>query len=106
MFQAFADRRMVVEQELDQWRWLKLCQVLVGETSHRAFECSYHLRRLQRILISPVLNSSTQPVANGHHNQAEQAHEYQYKRHSGDISQTQIVVLHIHRPVQSQIDQV
>jgi len=59
MFQPLADRGMVVEEDFNQRRWLDVSKILVGETSHRTFEYSHHLRRLQRVLIGLILDSPT-----------------------------------------------
>jgi hypothetical protein len=38
MLEAFANGRVVVEEKLNERRWLDIGQVLVGQASHGAFE--------------------------------------------------------------------
>jgi len=104
--EPFADSRMVVKEKLDERRWLDICQVLVGHASHRALEGIHHLCRLQRILVRLVLDGPAQTIADGQHDQSEDAGEQQYIGDSGNIGQCQVVVLAVNSPMQDQVDQV
>jgi len=68
---------MAVEEEFNKRRRLDIGQILVGETSHRAFEWLDHPGGLQRIFISLVLYGPTQAIADGHDDEAKGGGEQQ-----------------------------
>ena len=57
MLQAFIDGSMVVEEKLDDRRWLGIGEVLICQTGHRAFEWLDGLfGGLQSVFIGLVFN--------------------------------------------------
>jgi len=106
VFEPFADGRMVVKEKLDQRRWLDVGQILVGQASHRDLEGPNHLCSLQRVLVGLVLDGAAQTIADGHDHQTKDSGHQEQEGHGGRIGQSQVVVLGVNCPVESQVDQV
>src|SRR5947209_6644831 len=106
MFQSLADRWVIVEEDFDDRRWLAIRQILIGESSHRTFEWLDHACRLQGVLVGLILDSTAQPIADRHDDQAEQGSQYQYEGNGCRVGKAQIVILRVNRPVQGQIHEV
>src|SRR6266436_1854829 len=70
VFQAFANRWMVMEEKLDDGRWLDIGEILIRQPRHRTFKFLDLLRGLQGVLVSLVLYRPAIAVADWHDDQA------------------------------------
>jgi hypothetical protein len=99
MLEALANGRVVVEEKLNERRWLDIGQVLVGQAGHRAFEGFDHARRLQRILVGLVLDGPAQAIAQGHNDETKDGGQHKHKRDGRGIGQALVIVLRVNSPV-------
>src|SRR6266851_9075890 len=106
VLQPFADRWMVVEEQLDDGRWLDIGEVLVRRARLRTFKFLDLLRGLQGVLVSLVLYRPAIAVADWHDDQAKGSNQGQQQGYGGCISQSQVRMLGFNCPVQYHIHQV
>ena len=106
VLQPFADRWMVVEEQLDDGRWLDISEVLVRQPRHRTFKFLDLLCGLQGVLVSLVLYRPAIAVADWHDDQAKGSNQGQQQGYGGCIGQSQVRMLGFNCPVQHHIHQV
>src|SRR5579884_861275 len=106
MFQALADRWMIIEEKLEDRRGFELGKVLVCQTGHCAFEGASVACHLQGILVGLVLDEPTIGIADGHDDEAKHAREQEEEGQGCRVGQGQICVLRLDKPMQYQVGDV
>src|SRR6266567_7665050 len=103
VLQSFPNGWMRVEEPFDNWRWLDLGQILIGETSHRALEGRYFVCGLKCIFVRLAFYRTAIAVADRHYDQPEKSHQQKEEGEGGRIGQRAIEVKAVHNPMQDQV---